>query len=143
MPIPPYSMSNFAQSGVFNHLLRTASMTKPSTISIALCANVPGEGSHGGSMFEVANAGSYARTVHSSGDVFWNHLSAGSGSNIAQVTFTQATADWGYVSGIALVDSSTYGAGNIIMYGSLVTPRIVLNGDQFKFNAANLTVVID
>src|SRR5678815_231524 len=145
--MPTYNMSNFAQSGVFNHLLRTTSMTKPSTIAIALCSNVPVETSTGANCSELANTGSYARIPNASGDVFWSHgngaTGQGSGNNIAQVTFVQATADWGYVSGIALVDSATYGAGNVIMYGALVTPRIVLNGDQFKFNANNLTVIFD
>lgn len=141
--MPTYNLSNFAESGVFNHLLRTASMTKPSTIAIALCSNPPTETSTGANCNELANTGSYARYPNASGDVFWSHEVHGSGNNIAQVTFTQATADWGYVSGIALVNSSTYGAGDIIFYGSLVTPRIVLNGDQFKFNALNLTCVVD
>lgn len=145
--MPTYNLSNYAQSGVFNHLLRTASLTKPGTIAIALCSIPPTESSTGESMNELANTGAYARYPNASGDVFWSHGAGiggqGSGNNIAQVTFTQASADWGYVSGVALVDSATYGAGNIIMYGTLVTPRVVLNGDQFKFNATNLTVVFD
>jgi len=141
--MPTYNLSNYAQSGVFNHLLRTASLTKPGTIAIALCSNPPTESSTGANCNELANTGAYARYPNASGDVFWSHEAPGSGNNIGLVTFTQATADWGYVSGVALVDSATYGAGNIIMYGQLVTPRIVLNGDQFKFNATNLTVVFD
>ena len=132
-------LSSYSLSGIYNHLFRTSSLSKPSTVAIALCTNPPTRTSYN----ELANTGGYVRYTNASGDVFWSHQSAGSGQNISQVQFAQATADWGYVSGIVLIDSSTYGAGNILMYGVLSSPKNVKNGQNFTLNASNLTVFLD
>ena len=49
-----------------------------------------------------------------------------------------ATGDWGMVSGVIVSDHAS--AGNILLHGSLTTPRDVKNGDVFKFNAGDLDI---
>lgn len=139
----PFAMSDYLESGLYNHIFRNATYSKPTTISIALCGNVPTESSTGANCGELANTGSYARIPNASGDAFWSHLVAGSGNNAATITFPTATSNWGYVSGVAICDSNTYGAGNMLMYGALTTPRLVLNGDTFTFSANNVSVSFD
>ena len=53
-------------------------------------------------------------------------------------TFPTANADWGHVSGVFVADAST--AGNMLLHGSLTSPREVKNGDVFKFNATDLDI---
>jgi len=134
------AFSDYVESGLINHLLRTGTFAKPPNISIALCSNVPVDASTGANCSELPNSNGYARfNMGAPADASWAAPGAsGYTYNLSQLTFNQATADWGYVSGVAIVDSGVYGAGNVLMYGALTTPRQVLNGDQFKFNVADI-----
>ena len=61
-------------------------------------------------------------------------------TNVSAIEFAQATADWGYISGVAIVDATGWGKGNVLLYGALTTPRIVTNGDIFRFNAGDIDI---
>jgi hypothetical protein len=136
-------MSNYLESGLLNFLFRGNSnnFARPLNISIALCSGVPEEGNHGGNIPEVANAGSYARvnlggptnSIFTEISQAFGALSSGNIDNVGAITFPTATADWGYVSGVAIVDSGTYGAGQMLMYGRLATPRAVQTNDTVSF----------
>jgi len=60
--------------------------------------------------------------------------------NATQLIFNTAFTDWGWVSGVAIVDNSTYGAGNLLMYAQLENPRYVYAGDNIKFDSNSLEV---
>lgn len=136
-------MSNYLESGLLNWLFRgnTNNFTRPLNISIALCSNVPGEDATGANMNEVANAGGYARVnlgaptnaLFTEISQAFGALSSGNIDNASAITFPTATADWGYVSGVAIVDSGVYGAGNVLMYGRLANPRNVQTNDTVSF----------
>ena len=51
-----------------------------------------------------------------------------------------ALVDWGWVSGIAVVDSGEYGTGNLLMYAQLENPRIIYTGDTVKFDSSTLQI---
>ena len=73
-------------------------------------------------------------------------LSAASGaggltSNAADITFPTATADWGTVTHIAIMDAAT--AGNMIMHSPLDASKAIAAGDTFKINATELVCKID
>lgn len=144
----PGSFSNYAESGVLGHLFLTASLTKPAALGIALCSNVPADTDLGTLAVghEVANAGAYARQADNPADANWAFsYTNGSGTitNVGTITFPAATADWGWVSGVAICDSTTWNGGNFIIGGSLALPKLVSNGDQFKFNAGDIKLYLD
>jgi hypothetical protein len=60
--------------------------------------------------------------------------------NSSQIVFDTALEDWGWISGIAIVDSSTYGSGNVLMYSKLTNPRYVYVGDNIKFDLNSLEI---
>jgi hypothetical protein len=60
--------------------------------------------------------------------------------NASQLIFNTALTDWGWVSGIAVLDNSTYGAGNLLMYAQLENPRLVYTGDNIKFDSNSLEI---
>ena len=60
--------------------------------------------------------------------------------NAAQLVFNTALTDWGWVSGVAIVDSSVYGSGNLLMYSQLENPRFVYTGDNIKFDSNSLEI---
>lgn len=88
-----------------------------------------------GTLTNEISGGGYARELAG--------LSAGSGglsSNAADITFTTATAVWGLVSYVALMDAAA--AGNVLMHSALDVAKQVNNGDTFKILAGELDVTI-
>ena len=63
--------------------------------------------------------------------------------NNSQIVFEPAFRDWGWVSGIAILDSATIGNGNLLMYAPLRNPRYIYTGDQIKFNAQSLEISLN
>ena len=62
-------------------------------------------------------------------------------SNAADITFPTATADWGTVTHIAIMDAAT--GGNMIMHSPLDASKAIATGDTFKINATELVCTID
>ena len=60
--------------------------------------------------------------------------------NAEQKTFNAALTDRGWVSGIAILDDSDVGAGNLLMYAKLENPRYVYTGDNIKFDKHSLEI---
>lgn len=142
--------SNWMESGILTHFFRTATIAKRSTVAVGLSSNPVRDTDNGNTVREVANAGAYARVdLGAPADADWSTLNldgpGGSGTmdNAAAITFPQATADWGNVSGVFLVDNATYGTGEILMYGDLATPRDVKNNDTFEIAASDLSLYVD
>ena len=147
--------SDYLTNQIVDHLFRSAAFAKPSTLAIALCTAAPVKTDTGAlTGKEVANAFSYARVALNPSNTNWvatqggtSGASSGSGgltSNVGTVTLVTASGgSWGTVTHVALVDSTTYGAGNLLCFGALTTPRVVLDGDGFVFNASQLQIKID
>ncbi len=60
--------------------------------------------------------------------------------NSVQLVFNTALQDWGWISGVAIVDSSTYGSGAVLMHSKLSNPRYVYAGDNIKFDLNSLEI---
>lgn len=60
--------------------------------------------------------------------------------NASQIVFNTALTDWGWVSGIAILDNAAYGSGNLLMYAKLDNPRYVYTGDNIKFDVNSLEI---
>lgn len=144
------AFSNFAESGILNWMFRSNSnnLLRPNMIAIALCRDVPSETQHGGTIPEVANAGGYARVeLGAPSNSVWSEVvqdasSSGTIENSSDITFPTASADWGWVSGMAIVTSGVYGAGQVLLFGALPTPKYVGANDQFKFSAGNIDIFL-
>jgi len=122
-------MSNFLENELYDHVLRNASYTSPSSLYVSLHTADPTDD---GSGTEVSG-GSYARTA-----VTMGAPANGSGTNSADVQFPQATGNWGSVSHIAIWDAST--AGNMLFHTPLDTTKNITTGDVFKIASGSLTV---
>ena len=138
--------SDFTESSVLSHLFRTDTFTKPTVMAIALCKDLPVDADTGAlTTKEIANAGSYARQTLNPLDANWSYTQtsdSGTISNLSTITFPAATADWGWISGVALTSSATFGAGNYFLGGALALPKLISNGDQLKFNAGDITLYL-
>jgi hypothetical protein len=60
--------------------------------------------------------------------------------NQNQLIFETALTDWGWVSGVAILDNATVGSGNLLMYAELNNPRFVYTGDNIKFDVNSLEI---
>ena len=149
------ALSDYLESGLLHHIFRSQSFPKPTEVAIALCSGSPLDSNTGSTIPELPQSvnGSctgYARITLGdplvSGDAKWMYTQAdhdaGSGliKNSGSIVFETALIDWGYVSGIAIVDDSTYGGGNLLMHSTLDNPRIVYKGDSVKFDVTNLQI---
>lgn len=149
------ALSDYMESGLLHHVFRGQSFPKPSNIAIALCSGVPVDSDTGSTIPELPisingsgtgyaryNVGDPAQT----GNSFWSYNiddhNAGSGviKNSATIVLGTALLDWGWVSGIAIVDSSGHQAGNVLMYAELGKPRIIYQGDAPKFDTTTLQI---
>ena len=134
--------SDYLEGQIRAHLLRTATWTKPTVARVALATAATTDAQTGATLTEVANAGAYARTGPDPLDANWTAASATDGlsDNAAAIVFPTATAAWGTVTPMMMVDSATWGAGNSIVHGALVASKVVGNGDVFQFAIGALDI---
>lgn len=144
------AFSNHFESGILNWIFRsnTNNFTRPDNLAVALCRHVPAETDHGGTIPEITNAGSYARvSLGAPSNSTWTEVSqdassSGTIDNVSAITFPVATADWGWASGMAIVTSGVYGAGQVVIFGALQTPKYIGSGDQFTFSIGNIDIFL-
>ena len=138
------AMSNYLETQIIVHIFRTGSFTKPSTLAVALVTIAVTDSDDGSTISEVANANSYARVTLNPSDSNWAATSGGNGqtSNSSVITFPEASGNWGTIVGAAILDSATYGAGNVLFYGTLSLSKPVSSGDTVSFNTGSFTVTL-
>ena len=124
--------SDYLENKVLDHVLRNTSYTSPTTVYVGLFTSDPTDA---GSGTEVSG-GSYARQSLSV-----TTASGGIVTSSADVTFPQATASWGTISHIGILDALT--SGNLLMHTPLTTSKAIDNGDILKITSGNLTVTLD
>ena len=124
-------MSNYLENGLLNAVLRNTSYTSPTTVYVGLYTSNPGEDNSGTEV----SGGSYARKSATFGAP-----SNGVCTNSAAVEFDQATASWGTVSHVGLLDAIT--SGNLLFYTDITTSKTIESGDIFKIAAGSLSVTL-
>jgi hypothetical protein len=128
--------SNYLENKILDHVLTATAYTQPSRF-IALFTGNPGEA--GSFTNEVSTSGTaYARQA-----VTFAAASSGSSATNATVTFPTATANFGTITHVAVVDSDTEGSGNVLFYGAVTTSKTIETGDTFQISSGNLTISLD
>ena len=126
--------SNYLENKVLDHVLRVASYSQPSGLWVALFTASTGLETNSPSA-EVSG-GSYTRTA-----VTMGAASNGSSTNSGTVTFSAATANWGTVTHVAIMDAST--SGNVLFWGAATASKTIETGDTFQISASNLTISLN
>jgi len=131
------AFSDYLENWVIDFFLRNTAFTPPATVYVALFTSSSGLESNNPTA-EVSG-GAYARQVCA-----LDAASGGVSANTSDITFPIATADWGTVTHIAIVDhltNTTWGTNvNVLMWAALDTARIVLEGDRLKFDAGEIDI---
>lgn len=124
--------SNYLEDKILDHVLRNVSYTSPTTTFVGLFTSDPTDAGTGTEV----SGGSYARQVLSV-----TTASGGIVTSSADITFPQATANWGTISHIGILDALT--SGNLLMHTALTTSKTIDSGDILKINTNSLTVTLD
>jgi hypothetical protein len=124
--------SDYLEDKIIDHMLRNQAFTPPTTVYVALFTTATADD---GSGTEVSG-GAYVRQA-----VTLAAASGGASSNSAAVTFPQATADWGTITHLALMDAES--AGHMLMHTILDESKTINNGDTFKININDLDLTVD
>jgi len=124
-------MSNYLENALINATLRATTFTSPATVYVSLHTADPTDD---GSGTEVSG-GSYARK-----SATFASPSNGASSTSADVTFDQATGNWGTITHIGIWDNST--SGNLLYHTALTASKAIATGDIFKIASGSLTVTL-
>jgi hypothetical protein len=124
--------SNYLEDKILDHVLKNVSYTSPTTVYVGLFTSDPTDAGTGTEV----SGGSYARQVLSV-----TTASGGIVTSSGDVTFPQATATWGTISHIGILDALT--SGNLLMHTALTTSKVIETGDILKVSSGNLTVTLD
>jgi hypothetical protein len=135
--------SNYLEAKVLDHVLRysTAPYTGASTLYLGLFNNTSGNAATN------LEAGTLTDETSTSGTAYVRKavtFAAASGTSPcssatnATVTFDAATASWGTITHVAVMDAST--SGNVLFWGAVTTSKTIDTGDTFQVTSGNLTI---
>ena len=126
--------STYMENAIIN-LMRSTAFTQVAAYVALFTSTATGPELEAGTLTNEVSGGAYARQLAGLGAP-----SDGASSNGADVTFPTATANWGTVAFVALMDAAT--AGNVLMYSALDANKVVNSGDTFKINLGDLDVTV-
>lgn len=136
--------SNYLENKLLDHALGEGNrnFTSPGTLYVALfvgtAAGVKTNLEAGTLTDEVSTSGTaYTRVA-----VDFDAAANGTTQNSGTLTWTTATASWGTVTVVAIMDSGTVGGGNVLFYGELTTSKTVSTSDTFQITTGSLSVTL-
>ncbi len=127
------SFSNFLETEILDHVFGAAAYTAPGTMYLALFTTDPAEDASG---TEVTTSG----TAYARQSVAFT-VSGNTASNTGAVEFPTATATFGTVTHVGVMDAST--SGNLMAYAALTSSKTIATGDVFRVPAGDLDITLD
>lgn len=128
--------SNYLENKVLDHVLTATAYTAPTTRYVGLFTNTSGSAAanlEAGTLTDEVSGGSYARQT-----VTFAAAVNGTSATNATVTFPTATAAWGTITHVAVLDAAT--GGNVLFWGAVTTAKQIDAADTFQISSGNLTV---
>lgn len=133
-------MTQYLQKKLLDHTLGIAAFTMPTVVTLSLFTASPTDsGLH---TSEVPAAVGYARQTLIA-QMGATDLTTGVSVNTGTITFGPASADWGTITQIAVEDNATIGAGNMMLWGTPTTSRVINNGESFQLAPSQFSLVFD
>jgi len=127
------SFSNHLETEILDHVFGGNAYTAPATLYLALFTSNPDEDASG---TEVSTSGTaYARQT-----VAFT-VSGNTATTSAAVEYSTATANFGTVSYVGVMDAST--GGNLLAYAALTSSKTIETGDVFRVPAGDLDITLD
>ena len=131
------AMSNALENELINYYFRNQSqaIAPVAQLYVALSTASVSESATGASMTECTGT-SYARQA-----VTFAAPSNGATSNTGDLTWTAGAADWGTLTSVYVVDSSS-GAGNVLVGADLSSTATLGSGDSLTIATGDLDVTM-
>ena len=131
------SLSDFAENACMIKLVRQASgaYTPVSQLYVTFCSANPGDAATGANCNEMPNSYSYARAAIAFGAATSRRV-----TQSGTVTFAQITGSLGTATHYAIVDSATWGTGNVLAYAPLLESKTLASGNTPTIAAGEIYV---
>lgn len=135
------NFSDYYRNEIVNHMLRGEAFTQPTTVYVALFTANTGLQANSGVTGEVSGGG-YVRKALTLSEA----TSPAGDSDNSLIEWDAATANWGEVTHVAIVDhetNSNWGTDvNVLMWDALVASKTINQNDIFRLPEGNLEVEI-
>lgn len=125
------AISNYLENKLIEHVLRNTPYTPPTSVYLALYTSNPTDAGTGTEV----NGGAYERQV-----IAFGTPNDGTVNNNGEILFPIATANWGTITHIGLLDAKT--GGNLLFHGEITTPKTISTNDQLKINIGDISVTL-
>ncbi len=136
-------ISTYLADELLDHAFNNSAYTAPGTAWVALATASISDTTTGSNIGE-PSGGSYARAqvnVNGGAAPTWDLASSSTVTNAGTINFATATAPWGTVTGVAVLDASTN--GNVLFYDNAQADQSVGSGDLWRYNPGALNIVLN
>ena len=123
--------SNYLENKILDHVLKNTAYTQPSSLYVALFNNTSGNAASNLEAGTLTDEVSSSGTAYSRKTVTFAASSGGTAATSAAVTFNVATASWGIITHVAVMDSAT--SGNVLFWGSVTTTKQIDTAHSLYF----------
>ena len=132
--------SNYLENKLLDHTLKygTAPYTGVATLYLALFTNTSTNAAANLEAGTLTDEISTSATAYIRKAVTFASASSGTSATNATVTFDAATANWGSITHVAVMDAVS--SGNVLFYGAVTTAKTIESGDTFQVSRGNLTI---
>lgn len=124
------AFTTYTDNKLIDHLLGSATFTKPSTLYVALFVGNPASGGT-----EISTSGSAYTRVTSTFTIASNVA-----TNTAAIEWATATSAWGTIDWVAIYDAST--SGNQLVTAALSASKTIASGDVLRIPISSLSVTL-
>ena len=125
--------SDSLEDKLLDHVFGGVAYTAPTTHYVALYTVAPTDTGGGTEV----TGGAYARQT---GAFTVSGTNPTTATNSAAIEYPTATADYGTVVAVGILDASS--GGNLLAYANLTTSKTVSTGDVFRFDAGDLDITL-
>ncbi len=130
--------SNYLENKLLDHTLTATTYTAAATRYLALFNNTSGSAATNLEAGTLTDETSTSGTAYIRKAVTFAAASSGTSATNATVTYDAATANWGTITHIAIMNAVS--SGDVLFWGAVTTSKTIETGDTFQVSSGNLTV---
>lgn len=125
------AFTDYLENKLLAHTFSNTAYTSPSTVYVALYTVAPTDSTSGTEV----TGGAYVRQSASF------TTTGNATTNAGAIEYPTATAGYGTVVAVAVLDASS--GGNMLAFASLSTSKTIATGDVFRIPAGDLDITLD